>query len=58
LIFPFAQKNRDYQFQFEVDSLKFIDYNPEVDIECTMASDNIDILIEQIKEYKSLYFSG
>ncbi|HRX63807.1 MAG TPA: Type 1 glutamine amidotransferase-like domain-containing protein [Candidatus Absconditabacterales bacterium] len=58
LIFPFAQKNRNYDLQFELDSQKFIDHNPDVDIECVMASDDIEVLIEQIKEYKSLYFCG
>ena len=58
LIFPFAQKDKNYQLQFEVDSQKFIDHNPDVDIECVMASDDVDILMEQIKEYKSLYFCG
>jgi len=58
LIFPFAQKNRDYDLQFELDSQKFIDNNPDVDIECAMASENIEVLVEQIKEYKSLYFCG
>ena len=58
LIFPFAQKNRDYDLQFEIDSQKFIDHNPDVDIECVMASDDIDIFIDQIREYKSLYFCG
>jgi len=58
LIFPFSQKNRDYDLQFELDSQKFIDNNPDVDIECAMASDNIDVLIEQIKKYRSLYFCG
>lgn len=58
LIFPFAQKNRNYDLQFELDSQKFIDHNPDVNIECVMASDDIEVLIEQIKEYKSLYFCG
>jgi len=58
LIFPFAQKNRDYDLQFELDSQKFIDNNPDVDIECAMASENVEVLVEQIKEYKSLYFCG
>jgi hypothetical protein len=58
LIFPFAQKNRDYDLQFEKDSKKFIDYNLDIDIECAMASDDIEILVEQIREYKSLYFCG
>jgi hypothetical protein len=58
LIFPFAQKDRDYQLQFELDSQKFIDHNPDVDIECAMASDDIEVLVEQIKEYRSLYFCG
>gem|GEM_PF-3836369 len=58
MIFPFAQKNRNYDLQFELDSQKFIDHNPDVDIECVMASDDIEVLIEQIKEYKSLYFCG
>lgn len=58
LIFPFAQKDRNYDLQFEVDSQKFIDHNPDIDIECAMASDDIDILIWQIKEYKLLYFCG
>jgi hypothetical protein len=58
LIFPFAQKDRDYDLQFEIDSQKFIDNNPDVDIECTMASENIEVLVEQIKEYKLLYFCG
>ncbi len=58
LIFPFAQKNRDYDLQFELDSQKFIDHNPHVDIECAMASEDIEVLIKQIKEYNSLYFCG
>ncbi len=58
LIFPFAQKNRDYKLQFEVDSQKFIEHNSDIDIECAMASNDIDILLEQIKEYDSLYFCG
>ena len=58
LIFPFAQNDKKYDLQFDVDSQKFIDHNPDADIECVMASDDIDILIEQIKEYDSLYFCG
>ncbi|HKL44554.1 MAG TPA: Type 1 glutamine amidotransferase-like domain-containing protein, partial [Candidatus Absconditabacterales bacterium] len=58
LIFPFAQKNRDYDLQFELDSQKFIDNNPDLDIECAMASNDIGVLVEQIREYKSLYFCG
>ena len=58
LIFPFAQKDRNYDLQFEIDSQKFIDNNPDADIECAMASDDIEVLVEQIKEYKSLYFCG
>jgi len=58
LIFPFAQKDRDYDLQFEIDSQKFIDNNPDVDVECAIASDDVKILVKQIKEYKSLYFCG
>lgn len=58
LIFPFAQKNRDYQLQFELDSQKFIDHNKDIDIECVMASDDIEVLVEQMKEYNLLYFCG
>lgn len=58
LIFPFAQKNRDYDLQFELDSQKFIDNNPDKNLEITMASNDIEILVEQIKEYRSLYFCG
>jgi len=58
LIFPFAHKKREYEGQFESDSKKFIEHNSNLDIECAMASEDIEILIEQIKEYKSLYFCG
>ena len=58
LIFAFAQKNRDYHLQFDIDKQKFIDNNPDVELEIDMASSDIDILIEQIKNHKSLYFCG
>lgn len=58
LIFPFAQKDKNYQLQFEIDSQKFIEHNSDVDIECAMASEDIEVLVEQIKEYDSLYFCG
>lgn len=58
LIFPFAQKDKNYELQFELDSQKFIDHNTDIDIECVMASDDIEVLVDQIKKYNLLYFCG
>lgn len=58
LIFPFAQSNHDYDLQFEVDQKKFIDHNLDISIQCTQASNDMAVLIEQIKEHNILYFCG
>lgn len=58
LIFPFAQKDRNYDLQFEVDKKKFEEHNLDMQLDIVQASEDIEVLVQQIKEAEVLYFCG
>lgn len=58
LHFPFAQKNKEYQLQYDLDIKKFKTYNPDTTFEFSIASTDIDILTQQIIDHPVLYFCG